>query len=155
MEQDKINILIIGGGKGGTSLIDLFREDEAVNILGICDVDLDAPGIKLAEKYNIPTAKDWKKFIKDSSLSEIFDVTGNAKVFKALELEKPKNVGLVGGPSSRMIWQLIEQRRSSQEELMKKINSLELFQKVSVGRELKMVELKEKIKELEKRLQER
>ncbi|GEM_PF-948080 len=42
--------------------------------------------------------------------------------------------------------------RASQEELQKKIKELEKFQKLAIGRELKMVEMKKKIKELEEKL---
>ncbi len=44
--------------------------------------------------------------------------------------------------------------RNKTKDLEKKIKELELFNKISVDRELKMVELKKKIKELEKKLQE-
>jgi len=46
----------------------------------------------------------------------------------------------------------ITERKRVEDELKKKMRALERFQKVAVDRELKMVELKEKLKELEARL---
>ncbi|MEM5778325.1 MAG: PAS domain S-box protein [Candidatus Aenigmatarchaeota archaeon] len=43
-----------------------------------------------------------------------------------------------------------EELRKTKEDLEKKVEELEKFQKIAVGRELKMIELKKKIKELEK-----
>lgn len=54
-----------------------------------------------------------------------------------------KVVGLVG------IARDITERKRAEEELKKRMRELETFQKVAVGRELKMVELKKRIKELE------
>ncbi|MBI4981972.1 MAG: PAS domain-containing protein [Candidatus Omnitrophica bacterium] len=48
----------------------------------------------------------------------------------------------------------ISEMKSIQEKLEKKVKDLEIFQKVAVDRELKMVELKKKISQLEERLKE-
>ena len=46
----------------------------------------------------------------------------------------------------------ISERKEIEKELNKKLHALEVFQKAAVGRELKMVELKKKIKKLEEAL---
>ncbi|MCX5782231.1 MAG: PAS domain S-box protein [Elusimicrobia bacterium] len=46
----------------------------------------------------------------------------------------------------------ITQEKKTKLELEKKIEELERFNKIAVGRDLRMVELKDKIRELEKRL---
>ncbi len=112
-----INILIVGAGKGGTSLIELFSADEKVNIVGIVDADSEAPGMKLAKKLKIPTAKDWKRFIKAKVLDEIIDVTGNPKVYEVLLKEKPKLTDLMSGRTAKTLWVLLE----NQKEVEKKI----------------------------------
>jgi predicted nucleic acid-binding Zn-ribbon protein len=48
----------------------------------------------------------------------------------------------------------ISEMKSMQEKLEKKVKDLEIFQKVAIDRELKMVELKKKISQLEERLKE-
>lgn len=47
----------------------------------------------------------------------------------------------------------ITERKTYEEEMKKKNNEMEMFTKLAIDRELKMVELKEKIKELEERFQ--
>jgi len=40
-------VLIIGAGRGGTALLEMFLEDKLVEVLAIVDSNLAAPGIKL------------------------------------------------------------------------------------------------------------
>jgi PAS domain S-box-containing protein len=47
----------------------------------------------------------------------------------------------------------ITDRKQTQDELMKKINDLERYKNITVGRELRIIELKEKAKKLEQKLE--
>ena len=47
-------VLILGAGRGGAALLEMFIEDEHVEVLGIVDPDEEAPGILLAIARNIP-----------------------------------------------------------------------------------------------------
>ncbi len=48
IEEKKINILIIGAGKGGTLLLEMLSREELVTVIGVVDVNLKASGIILA-----------------------------------------------------------------------------------------------------------
>ena len=63
MPKDKTNILIIGAGKGGKLLIEMFYNSATVNILGVVDTKKDAPGIQLARSLGIPTDTDYRGFL--------------------------------------------------------------------------------------------
>ena len=56
--------------------------------------------------------------------------------------------------SNALLRQEVVERKQIEEKLEVKILELEKFEKIAVGRELKMVELKKKIKELEEKLRE-
>ena len=49
----------------------------------------------------------------------------------------------------------ITERKKTEEEIKKKIQDLERFQKVAVDRELKMIELKKRISDLETKIKEK
>ena len=56
--EQSINIAIIGAGRGGTALIELFTRCHGIAITGIADTSQDAPGLRLARNLNIPATTD-------------------------------------------------------------------------------------------------
>ncbi len=51
-------VAIIGAGKGGRALLEMFAGDPTVTILGVADVNAWAPGRELARRLNIPVATE-------------------------------------------------------------------------------------------------
>ncbi|MDD5633935.1 MAG: PAS domain-containing protein, partial [Candidatus Omnitrophica bacterium] len=113
---DKINILIIGAGKGGVELLNLLRNFEAVNIIGVVDVNENAPGLQLARKMGLPVSNKWESFIEDQRLNEIIDVTGSGAVYDALRKAKPGKVNLMDGAAAKILWALVEESEKEKDE---------------------------------------
>lgn len=110
-------VAIIGAGKGGISLLEIFHNDPLVQIVGIADVDKDAPGIKLAKKLKIPVAQDYKRLLKSKKPDLVIDVTGNQGIEETLHATLPPRLAIIGGPSAKFMWQLIEERIKSKERI--------------------------------------
>ena len=52
------NVAIIGAGRGGTALMEIFANDPLVQIVGVAELDQKAPGVGLAKQLNIPITRD-------------------------------------------------------------------------------------------------
>ena len=117
MPKDKTNILIIGAGKGGKLLIELFYNSGTVNIIGVVDINKDAAGIQLANKLGIPTASDYREFLGNKEIDEIINVTASETVQEELLNRKPSRVEVIGGHSAKLIWNLIEERKRIEDAL--------------------------------------
>lgn len=111
------NVAIIGGGRGGTSLIEIFYNDPLVRIVGVADIDKNAPGIRLARKLKIPVTLDYQKLLKSKKVDLVIDVTGDKAVEEILLTSRRPGVAVIGGPSAMFMWQLIEERIKSKEEI--------------------------------------
>ncbi|MBI3804958.1 MAG: Gfo/Idh/MocA family oxidoreductase [Nitrospirae bacterium] len=111
------NVAIIGGGRGGTSLIEIFYNDPLVRIVGVADVDKGAPGIRLARKFKIPVTQDYRKLLRSKQVDLVIDVTGNESLEEILHASRRPGVAIIGGPSAKFMWQLIEERIKSKDEI--------------------------------------
>ncbi len=115
--NQKLNVLIVGAGKGGTALLSLFREDPDIKIAGVVDINKKAPGLKLAQKLRLPTYNNFRKALTSSDVNLIIDVTGRSEVLEELRKIRPPKCEIVGPNSARMMWKLIEEKKKGIEDL--------------------------------------
>jgi len=108
-------IAIIGAGKGGRALLEMFSGDPTVSILGIADANPWAPGLELARRLNIPAATDLGTIIADPRLDLIIDVTGSPDVPREIRRLKPPHAEVMGGASAKFMWDLLAERKRSEE----------------------------------------
>lgn len=104
-------VAIIGGGKGGTALIEILHKDPLVKIVGVADINPNAYGLDLARRLKIYATTDYRKLFHED-IDLVMDVTGNQSVREALEINH-KKIEVVGGLSAKLMWQLIEERVKS------------------------------------------
>lgn len=117
MPEDKTNILIVGAGRGGKLIIELFYNSGTVNIQGVVDINSDAPGMQLSRELGIPTATSYREFLDNDELDEIVNVTASESVQADLLSRKPLHVEVIGGHSAKLIWELIEERKRIEDAL--------------------------------------
>ena len=110
-------VAIIGAGKGGTALMEIFTEDPLVQIVGIAEIRPRTSGVLLARRLNIPVTRDYRDFLKMTHVDLVIDVTGNPDVELALLKVQVPFLAIVGGASAKFMWQLIEARIRASTEI--------------------------------------
>lgn len=100
-------IMIVGAGKGGTAILDIFKQ--TADVAAVIDIDPNAPGIIAAQEAGIATGDDWQSFI-DDELDIIIEVTGEDKVFRELRDARGKNTVLIPGSVAFLIAKLLEEK---------------------------------------------
>lgn len=108
--QPKLKICIVGLGKGGTAILDIFKEDASIEVVAAADADPAARGIELARKLGIPTATDYREIIK-KRVDIIINVTGSSEVRDGIKKLKHPDAELMEGLSARLLWHLVEEKR--------------------------------------------
>ncbi len=146
--MNKIHLLIIGAGKGGSSLLELFEKIPEVDIVGVVDKDLNAPGILRAKESGIPYSNDWKRFCRHSRLDIILNVTGDRALFKELEKHKLPRTEIIDGVSAHFMWALVQECREKERFQLKYLaarRELEIFlqeDQFIIGKSPQMQEIK-------------
>jgi transcriptional regulator with PAS, ATPase and Fis domain len=109
------NVVIVGAGKGGRALLEMFAGDPTVSILGVADLSPWAPGIELARRLDVPVATDFRDIVTDPRADLIIDVTGNDEVHRRILELKPGSAEVMGGIGARFMWDLLAERKRSEE----------------------------------------
>src|SRR6476619_2681057 len=78
-------VAIIGAGRGGKALMEIFAKDPLVQIAGIAEVNPRAEGLKLAKRLKIKITRDYQELLALEHVDLLIDVSGNAEVERVLQ----------------------------------------------------------------------
>ena len=111
MENTQIikTIGIVGGGKVGLHLYELFGSSKFSKVAFITDINANAPAVVEAQKYHIPTYTDLLQALK-TRVDFIFEVTGSSKVAQILaENLDPAVTKLVTHEMAQIILEVVDE----------------------------------------------
>jgi two-component system sensor histidine kinase DegS len=126
------NVAIIGAGRGGTALMEIFANDPLVQIVGVAEIDPQAPGLTLAKQLRIPITEDYQQLLAMERVDLIIDVSGNADVWQFLQDFHRMGVTVIGGASAKFMWELIEARIRATSEIEKTLNKYQSLYRLYV-----------------------
>ncbi len=126
------HVAIIGAGRGGTALMEIFANDPLVEIVGIAETNPRAPGVALARRLGIPRTADYRELLAMEQVDLIIDVTGNEEVGRVLQDFHRMGVAVIGGASAKFMWQLIEARIRATAEIEKTLNKYQSLYRLYV-----------------------
>ncbi|WP_434782137.1 diguanylate cyclase domain-containing protein [Ferrovum myxofaciens] len=109
-------ILVIGAGRGGLAMLDLFREDPLINIVGIIDTDPQAPALAIARKHGILDFTNLTDAIKVSRPCLAFNLTGDDSITAYVESQLGSG-NIIGGFQARFIWTLLTRLKQTNEQI--------------------------------------
>ena len=102
---------IVGGGKGCESVLRMVKEDTLgrfrMEILGVAEVQADAPGVRYAREQGVPLiTDDYRELFDIPDLDLLVELTGQVSVRDELERSRPRSVTLIDHVGARLFWQL-------------------------------------------------
>lgn len=119
-------VLILGAGRGGAALLEMFIEDEHVEVLGIVDPDEEAPGILLARAMKVPVYPNISQalpYCKDYPDCIVYNLTHDDTV--AEEVSRAfGNKKVTSGPEAKLFWQIVTNLKRIKTELENSQNQL-------------------------------
>ncbi len=102
----RLNIVILGAGKGGRALLDLFSHLSGVNILGISDKSSTAIGLGRARELGVKIVSDPLDLITSEAADLIIDVTGSSEMAELIAEKKHTGAEVLGGAAAKLLWEV-------------------------------------------------
>ncbi len=103
-------VAILGGGRGGRALLEIFAQDPLARIVGLSESKPRTLGTRLARQLGVPVTQDYREILNMKEVDLIIDVTGSPEVERALQKIRKPSVAIIGGASAKFMWQLIDAR---------------------------------------------
>jgi uncharacterized phage infection (PIP) family protein YhgE len=126
-----ISIGVVGGGKGGASILRAFGSIEDVRLLGIADINRDAIGIKLAREMGVATYSDFLDMLKLPGLEVLINVTGSVEIHEKIMQHLPEGCMLAEAKVARLMSFLAKQK----DDMLNEING-QAQQLANMGQQL-------------------
>ena len=118
MDSDQqIKVLILGGGKGGTALLELLTST-GVHITGVADSNPQAPGLELARRLKIPTSSNAGALLELNNSNLVIDVTDDPRMPSQISEKKPANAEALGGTAAKLLWTVVQREQDLREQLI-------------------------------------
>jgi len=111
-----IKVAIIGAGKGGSALLDVFHTNGEVKVVGITDKDKNAPGLNLAREWGIFVAGDLRELFKKKP-DVVVNATGEMKVSRLIKETATYPVEIIEGKSARFLWEIVSRQQKAKNDM--------------------------------------
>ena len=109
-------ILVIGAGRGGMAMLELFAEDAQIEIVGIFDANTDAPALLTAKKLGIRIFSSLVEAIEESRPCLAFNLTGDEGVTQYAQAHLGSG-NIIGGFQARFLWNLLTRLKQTNEQI--------------------------------------
>lgn len=98
---------IIGGGRGGTALLETLNHLPQVTVVGICDIDPNAPALALARASGIATYTEMEQLIDAHAVDWLINATDRSVAQRYILSHHLHSTTLIDGHIAELIWQVL------------------------------------------------
>jgi len=123
-EISPVNIGIIGGGTGGTALLQVLKDIPQVNIVGICDINPEAKAVLIAREMGIDTYTDSSQLILEQTMDWLINVTHKSITQRHILSRELSDITVIDGHIAELIWHLLLDLQDSRQQADKVDSSL-------------------------------
>ncbi len=107
-----LNVAFVGGGNAFYGLLKILEKERLsrlkMKIIGVADINPDAPGMIYAKKLNLFTTTNFKDFYSLEEVNFIIELTGSADVKEEILKTKPERISVIGHRGARLLWDLVQ-----------------------------------------------
>ena len=106
-EKSSFNLAILGGGRTCKFFLELLKSESFnylnINIVGVCDINPEAEGFRLAKEMGIYTTDNFLNLFEIKDLDGVIELTGSRELLLELIRLRPKGLGVLEHNISRLL----------------------------------------------------
>ncbi|MEK6531759.1 MAG: response regulator [Deltaproteobacteria bacterium] len=111
-----IKVAIVGAGSGGSALLDLFKVNGEVKVVGITDKRSDARGLDMARTLDV-TVIDGIEGLPSCGPEIVINTTGDPSVNQRIRAAFSNDIEIIEGRGARLLWELVERQKRAKNDL--------------------------------------
>jgi len=116
LKEDPHRAVVLGAGRGGSAILEMLLDEDLVSVVGIVDVNLEAPGMMMAREHDVPVFDSVEQALRKSAPCVAFNMTGNEMV-EVVAAEILGAGGIIGGMEARLMHRMISNLKEAKEAL--------------------------------------
>lgn len=93
------NLALVGAGRQGLAILEALvpprRDNQPLRVVGVADLNPQAPGIIYAHRYHIPVFQNFLEVITLSELDIVVNTTGLPEIFTELQAHCPPQISIL------------------------------------------------------------
>jgi len=121
-QENPMRAVIIGGGKGCRAIINLaqggFLTELPIEILSVCDIDENAPGIIFASENGIETTTSMEEALSHRDIKLVIELTGSDEVLENIYRNIPRGIKVFDHTFARIFWDLANAQQEQARQLV-------------------------------------
>ncbi|MCK4784569.1 MAG: PAS domain-containing sensor histidine kinase, partial [Desulfobacteraceae bacterium] len=111
-KRPPLNLAIMGGGKDCKFFLEFLLREKFqfmnINLVGVCDINPNAEGFRLAKEMGIYTTDSFHDLLKIKDLDGVIEITDDREVLLELIRHRPKGVAVLDHNVSRIVATLFD-----------------------------------------------
>ncbi len=127
-----VRVFIIGAGEGGKAVLSRLLQFDWFEIVGVADLNPDAPAIQLARDAQVPIfIEDPLPLLQDMSIDLVFDLTKNPTVGRQLIQIPESNFDVATGKVAHLLWDVIQELENREIRIKQKLGENQILLDIS------------------------
>ncbi len=117
-------ILILGAGRGGSAMLEMFMEEEVARVVGISDANPGAPGLAQAGRLGIRTFSDAEEALRACAPCLVINLTHDDGI-TTLAARIVGAEGVMGGEKAKLMWLMVTRLKRTRDALQRSQHELQ------------------------------
>ncbi len=128
-----VKVFIIGGGSGGVAVLHRLIKFNWIQIIGVADLDAEAPALKLARDADLPVFLEDPLFILQNLVVDlVFDLSGNPEVGKKLLDLAGDDFDVATGEVTKALWKIIVELENKEKRIKNELGKHQVLLEIGL-----------------------